>query len=114
MKPTENRTAIILRFIHRHFIWMIISSYIVAAIMPGFGLWIRNVSFGGAGILQNNLVLSLPLLMLAALLFNAGLGVKTDDSSAPKTIPIAWRRVRQFNDTGGLHRCGQLLDAYLA
>jgi bile acid:Na+ symporter, BASS family len=79
MKPTENRTAIILRFIHRHFIWMIISSYIVAAMMPGFGLWIRNVSFGGAGILQNNLVLSLPLLMLAALLFNAGLGVKTEE-----------------------------------
>jgi hypothetical protein len=80
MKPTENRTAIILRFIHRHFIWMIISSHIVAAMMPGFGLWIRNVSFGGAGIiLQNNLVLSLPLLMLAALLFNAGLGVKTEE-----------------------------------
>ena len=71
MKPTENRTAIILRFIHRHFIWMIISSYIVAAMMPGFGLWIRNVSFGGA--------ISLPLLMLAALLLNAGLGVKTEE-----------------------------------
>jgi BASS family bile acid:Na+ symporter len=71
MKPTENRTAIILRFIHRHFIWMIISSYIVAAMMPGFGLWIRNVSFGSA--------VSLPLLMLAALLFNAGLGVKTEE-----------------------------------
>jgi bile acid:Na+ symporter, BASS family len=68
MKPRENRTAIILRFIHRRFIWMIVSSYIVAAIMPGFGLWIRNVSFDGAG--------SIPLLMLAALLFNAGLGVK--------------------------------------
>jgi hypothetical protein len=48
MKPTENRTAIILRFIHRHFIWMIIASYIVAAMMPGFGLLIRNVSFDGA------------------------------------------------------------------
>jgi hypothetical protein len=58
---------------------LIIWSYIVAAMMPGFGLWIRNVSFGGAGILQNNLVLSLPLLMLAALLFNAGLGVKTEE-----------------------------------
>jgi len=39
--------------------------------MPGFGLWIRNVSFGGA--------ISLPLLMLAALLLNAGLGVKTEE-----------------------------------
>ena len=79
MKPTENRTAIILRFIHRHFIWMIVSSYIIAAMMPGFGLWIRNVNFGGAGILQSNLVFSLPLLMLATLLFNAGLGAKTEE-----------------------------------
>src|SRR3984893_13547627 len=71
MKPTENRTAVILRFIHRHFIWMIIASYIVAAMMPGFGLLIRNVSFGGA--------VYLPPLMLAALLFNAGLGVKTEE-----------------------------------
>jgi len=79
MKATENRTAIILRFIHRHFIWMIVSSYIVGAMMPGFGLWIRNVSIGGAGILQGKLVFPLPLLMLAALLFNAGLGVKTEE-----------------------------------
>ncbi|MGB6494870.1 MAG: Na+-dependent transporter, partial [Methylocella sp.] len=79
MKPSENRTAIILRFIHRHFIWMIVSSYIVAAMMPGFGLLIRNVSFGRAGIIQSKLVFSVPLLMLAALLFNAGLGVKTEE-----------------------------------
>ena len=39
--------------------------------MPGLGLWIRNVSFCGA--------VSLPLLILAALLFNAGLGVKTEE-----------------------------------
>jgi BASS family bile acid:Na+ symporter len=71
MKPTENRTAIILRFIHRHFIWMLISSYIVGAMMPGFGLWIRNATFGGA--------VPLPLLMLAALLLNAGLGLKTEE-----------------------------------
>jgi bile acid:Na+ symporter, BASS family len=71
MKRTENRTTILLRFIHRHFIWMIISSYIVAAMMPGLGLSIRNVSFRGA--------VSLPRLMLAALLFNAGLGVKTEE-----------------------------------
>jgi BASS family bile acid:Na+ symporter len=79
MKPTENRTAIILRFIHRHFIWMIVSSYIIAAVTPGFGLWIRNVNFGGGGILQSKLVFSLPLLMLATLLFNAGLGAKTEE-----------------------------------
>ena len=47
--------------------------------MPGFGLWIRNVNFGRAGILQSKLVFSLPLLMLATLLFNAGLGAKTEE-----------------------------------
>jgi bile acid:Na+ symporter, BASS family len=79
MKPTENRTAILLRFIHRYFIWMIGSSYIVAATAPRFGLWIHNVSFGGAGFFQSKLVFSLPLLFLAVLLFNAGLGAKAEE-----------------------------------
>ena len=53
-------------FIHAHFIWLLIGSYVVAAIFPALGLWIRSVSFG---------TMSLPMLMLGFLLFNAGLGI---------------------------------------
>jgi bile acid:Na+ symporter, BASS family len=79
MKATENRIAIILHFIHRHFIWMIVSSYIVAAVMPELGVWIRNLSLGGVGVIQRKLVLPMPLLLLAVILFNAGLGIKTEE-----------------------------------
>jgi len=63
-------------FIHKYFIWIIVSSYIVAAIFPEFGLWIRNFNFGSVSVFQGKLVLSMPLIMLASLLFNAGLGVR--------------------------------------
>lgn len=62
--------------IHRYFIWMIVASYAIAAMLPTFGLWIRDVDFGDIDMYQSRLNVSLPLLMLASLLFNAGLGVK--------------------------------------
>lgn len=65
-------------FIHSNLIWIILSSYIVAAVLPGFGLWIRSVEFEG-NVLGVRLHFSLPLLMLASLLFNAGLGVKAQE-----------------------------------
>jgi bile acid:Na+ symporter, BASS family len=69
--------ATTLQFFHRYFIWLVVFSYVIAAIMPAFGLWIRNIGFGRASLQQSNVAVSLPTLMLAALLFNAGLGVKT-------------------------------------
>ena len=54
-------------FVHRRFIWLLIASYGVAAIFPGLGLGIRAIAWGP---------LSLPMAMLAFLLFNAGLGVQ--------------------------------------
>ena len=52
------------------------SSYVVAAMLPGFGLWIRNLNMGSVPLFQGILVFSLPPIMLASLLFNAGLGVR--------------------------------------
>ena len=52
------------------------SSYVVATVSPGLGLWIRNQSLGNVNVFQAKLVFSLPPIMLASLLFNAGLGVK--------------------------------------
>jgi BASS family bile acid:Na+ symporter len=64
-------------FIHRHFVWLLLGSYAVAALCPAVGLWIRSVSFGRFGIVGQDTELTLSMLMLAFLLLNAGLGVQT-------------------------------------
>jgi bile acid:Na+ symporter, BASS family len=69
--------ASVSHFVHRQFLWLVIGSYVVAALFPSFGLWIRSVSLGEISLFQERIDLSLPVLMLALLLFNAGLGVQT-------------------------------------
>ncbi len=63
-------------FLHRNFIWFLIGSYIVAALAPKAGLAIKNVSLGHFHLRGESLHLSLPMLLLALLLLNAGLGVQ--------------------------------------
>jgi len=60
--------------IHRRFIWLLVASYVLAAIIPAPGLWIRRLSFGEAEFGRETAALSAPALMLAMLLFNAGFG----------------------------------------
>jgi len=64
-------------FLHKRFLWLLIASYVVASFCPTFGLWIRGVSFGEIGVFHEKTSVSLPMAMLAFLLFNAGLGVQT-------------------------------------
>ncbi|TFH08424.1 MAG: Na+-dependent transporter [Nitrosomonadales bacterium] len=63
-------------FFHRHLLWFLISAYIIAVILPEFGLWIRHISFGEIVLLQKTTDVSLLTIMLAMLMFNAGLGLK--------------------------------------
>jgi BASS family bile acid:Na+ symporter len=79
MTSTKSPVAALVHVIHRYFIWVIVSSYIVAAVLPGFGLRIRNLNLGSVTVFQSKLVLSLPPIMLASMLFNAGMGVRTAD-----------------------------------
>ena len=65
------------QFIHHHLLWFLISAYASAAVFPAAGLWIRNVNLGDVPIFQTKIHVSLLLLLLATLMFNAGLGVKT-------------------------------------
>ncbi len=76
MKLTQQSIEFVTRLIHHYFIWIIITSYFVAALLPGFGVWIREVELGSIVVLRNKIDLSLPPLLLSLLLFNAGLGVK--------------------------------------
>ncbi|PQO41942.1 bile acid:sodium symporter family protein [Blastopirellula marina] len=61
-----NLFATLSHYVHRRFIWLVLGSYVVAALAPSLGLQIRSVTWGA---------ISLPMLMLAFLLFNAGMGV---------------------------------------
>jgi BASS family bile acid:Na+ symporter len=64
-------------FIHEHFIWFLIGSYALAACFPIFGRWIREVSWGEIGLFPEKTTITLPMVMLALLLVNAGLWVQT-------------------------------------
>lgn len=63
---------------HHYFLWLLIAAYAIAAVAPSAGLWIRHVNFGEVEIFDQRTNVSLPSMMLALLLFNAGLGVQPD------------------------------------
>jgi BASS family bile acid:Na+ symporter len=77
-KPLSLITALS-HLIQQRFIWLLLSAYIVAALWPGWGLWMRDVSLGKVTIMQEKILIKLPLLMLAFLLLNAGLGVRLSE-----------------------------------
>jgi BASS family bile acid:Na+ symporter len=64
-------------FLNRHFLVLLFASYAAAALWPGPGLAVRGLSIGRVGLGPIRTEASLPLMMLACLLFNAGLGVNT-------------------------------------
>lgn len=71
--------AALSHFIHEYFIWLLLGSYVVAAVCPGPGLAIRGVVFGEVFLLSEKMKITLPVVMLAFLLLNAGLGVQTSE-----------------------------------
>jgi bile acid:Na+ symporter, BASS family len=67
-------------FIHVYFLPILIVSYVLAGMAPQAGLALRQVSLGSVelpGMGHTNL--SLSLIMLSFLLFNAGIGIKTSE-----------------------------------
>lgn len=59
-----------------HLLWLLIGAYVLATGFPGIGLQIRDASFE-ITVFHEHERISLLLVLLAALLFNAGLGVRT-------------------------------------
>jgi BASS family bile acid:Na+ symporter len=62
--------------LHRHLLWFLLAAYGVAAFWPGPGLWLKDVTFGEVAPFGQNTQVTLPMLLLALMLFNAGLGVQ--------------------------------------
>jgi BASS family bile acid:Na+ symporter len=77
MDDRKSFMAALSHLIHQRFIWLVIGSYAVAAFFPGPGLWIRDLSLGTIPVFHESTHVTLPVLMLAFLLLNAGLGVQT-------------------------------------
>lgn len=77
--------------LHEKLIWLLILSYFVAAFFPAFGLKLRGVGFGTLTLFGESTRVSLPMIMLALLLFNAGLGVQTTQlrGLARHPLPLA-------------------------
>lgn len=70
----------ITHFIHRFFLPILLASYLFAGLLPGLGLALREITFGSVdlpGMGKTNL--SLSMVMLSFLLFNAGLGIKAKE-----------------------------------
>ncbi|VTR95261.1 na+-dependent transporter : Sodium-dependent transporter OS=Nitrosospira sp. APG3 GN=EBAPG3_12230 PE=4 SV=1: SBF [Gemmata massiliana] len=64
-------------FLHRHFLWLLIGAYAAAAIAPGAGCWLANLTETGH-VGGYSVRISAPALMLASLLFAAGFAVRGD------------------------------------
>lgn len=88
LNSSVRTVAAIQHVIHKHFIWIIVSSYVIAAIFPGFGLLIRSMEFGGVELAQTRISFTLPPMMLAFLLFNAGLGIRRAELTSLMRKPL--------------------------
>lgn len=74
-------------FVHKHFLAMLAAAYILSAVFPQFGLTLRKIDFGKVTWADGSQIsLTLSLLMLSFLLFNAGLGIEA------KELTALWKR----------------------
>src|SRR5437870_4767878 len=68
--------ARIVLIINRYFLWLLLACCAAAAVVPGPGLWMRDVSFGQVQLFAQDTQINLPMLLLALLLLNAGLSIQ--------------------------------------
>lgn len=68
--PIEKASA----FLHEHLLWLLLGSYALALFWPSPGVIARAPVLGEVSVFGESEALTPPLLLLASLLFNAGLG----------------------------------------
>lgn len=77
MQNVRSFPAAAAHFLHRYFLVLLLLGYGLAAVLPGLGLRMRRMSIGDVVVSGDQVTLSLPFLMLAFLLLNAGLATET-------------------------------------
>ena len=105
MATHGGRIARLSHFLHKNLLWLLLGSYALAAAWPGPGLKARGVSVGQVAFFHEQINLSLPVLTLASLLLNAGLGVQVAQLRGLALPPggAAGRAGRQPADPDRLH-----------
>lgn len=73
-------------FLHHHFLMLLVGAYLLAAVWPWAGAAIRHTAVLNAGAAG---IISLPVLLLAFLLFNAGLAADATDLAGVVRRPLA-------------------------
>lgn len=65
--------------LHRHFLTLLIAAYALAALLPGLGQHLRHLTLGEVAVTGDQVTLSVPFILLAFLLLNAGLGAEKSE-----------------------------------
>jgi BASS family bile acid:Na+ symporter len=63
-------------FVHRHFLWLLIGAYLLAALWPAPGESLRQLSISTH---VSEIRFTMPMVLLAVLLFNAGIGANVSE-----------------------------------
>src|ERR1051325_2827047 len=71
MITSPGRVGVCLKLLHHRFLWLLIGAYVLAAFVPRLGLAVRDVTLGEFTFRDQVSNISLPLLMLAVLLFRS-------------------------------------------
>ncbi|MFT3926865.1 MAG: bile acid:sodium symporter [Myxococcales bacterium] len=80
--PQSVTPSLLERALHKlqqSLLWLLLSSYALGALWPGPGTSLRKLGVGELRVGSQTLGLSAPMLMLAFLLFNAGLGARVEE-----------------------------------
>ena len=68
------------QLLHHHFLLILMAAYALSATLPQFGLWLQHITLGQLRWPDGSTIkVTLPLLLLSFLLFNAGLGIKVEE-----------------------------------
>jgi bile acid:Na+ symporter, BASS family len=88
MADTRVSIAAAARFAHDHLLWFLVGTYTLAALWPGPGLRLRDAFLGTVTLAGQKVQLSPLAVLLAFLLFNAGLGVRLDRAKGVLRRPL--------------------------
>lgn len=76
MTARKSWMTVVTHLLHRHLLKLIVLSYAMAAVCPALGLWIKDVKILSVGAGDGRATMSMPSLLLALLLFSAGIRVR--------------------------------------